>query len=234
VRIPAEARVLVLYASANRDPAAWTDAGEPVLDRPNAASHLAFGRGVHACIGAALARAEGRIALEHLLRRLDAFELAADPAEIEYLASAVNHGPARLPLRLTWAQAAGVIDRDPDGIHAKGRFRSITQAGTHQSIEARQRWEGGVYENRYVKEDGRWRIQRLDFRQVWHCTYEHGWAYMGMDYPDYITERHPADPYGPDESWHMFPDTRLIDFHYPHPITGEWVTSDLGGPPPSS
>jgi cytochrome P450 len=103
VRVPEGSRVLVLYASANRDPKAWPDVDEVVLDRTNAAGHLAFGRGVHACLGAALARAEGRIAVERLLRRIDRFELIHDPDEIEYLPSAVNHGPARLPLRLTWA-----------------------------------------------------------------------------------------------------------------------------------
>lgn len=145
-----------------------------------------------------------------------------------------RNGPAYGRL-LDHPQLQGIVTVAPDRRSAHGRFRSIMQAGTHQAIEARQRWEGGIYENEYVREDGVWKIRLLDFRQVWHCTYEHGWAYMPMDYPDYLTTCYPDDPHGPDEldeSWHMFPDLQLIPFHYPHPVTDEWVTSDLGAAPP--
>lgn len=144
-----------------------------------------------------------------------------------------RNGPAYGRL-LDHPQMQGVITVAPDRRTARARFRAIMQAGTHQSIEARQRWEGVIYENEYVKEGGRWLFKLLNLRQIWHCTYEHGWAYVGLDYPDYITETYPDDPNGPDEiddSWHMYPDLRLFDYHYPHPITGQWVTSDLGGPP---
>lgn len=144
-----------------------------------------------------------------------------------------RNGPAYGRL-LDHPQMQGVVTVAPDRRTAMGRFRTIMQAGTHQVLGAGQRWEGGLYENRYVREDGVWKIKLLDFRQVWHCTYEQGWAYVPMDYPAYLTTCYPEDPYGPDElddSWHMFPETRLVDFHYRHPVTGELVVSDLGGPP---
>lgn len=66
--------VLPLIASANRDERVFERAGEFILDRdPN--PHLAFGLGIHSCLGATLARMEGRIAVASMLRHLDGITL---------------------------------------------------------------------------------------------------------------------------------------------------------------
>jgi cytochrome P450 len=66
--------VLPLIASANRDERVFDNASEFVLDRdPN--PHLAFGLGIHSCLGATLARMEGRIAVASMLRHLDRIRL---------------------------------------------------------------------------------------------------------------------------------------------------------------
>jgi cytochrome P450 len=71
--------VLIGLAAANRDPARWgPDAGTLDLARSGAAQHLAFGSGIHHCLGAALARLEGRIALGTLVRRFPHLALATD------------------------------------------------------------------------------------------------------------------------------------------------------------
>jgi cytochrome P450 len=71
--------VLTCLASANRDAAKWgDDAQELDLARAGAAQHLAFGSGIHHCLGAALARLEGRLALGTLIRRFPALALATD------------------------------------------------------------------------------------------------------------------------------------------------------------
>jgi cytochrome P450 len=73
VAIPAGSRLLLMWAAANLDdgfvdrPAAFD------LDRPIARSHFAFGRGMHFCIGAPLARLEAKLAIEHLLRSTSSF-----------------------------------------------------------------------------------------------------------------------------------------------------------------
>ncbi|HEV7631851.1 MAG TPA: cytochrome P450 [Steroidobacteraceae bacterium] len=67
-RIPEGDPVALVYASANRDEAVFGDAESFRLDRPNMKDSVAFGRGPHMCIGAALARLELRVALEELLR----------------------------------------------------------------------------------------------------------------------------------------------------------------------
>lgn len=69
VTLPEEASLLLIYGSGNRDEAVFPQAEEFHLQRaPN--HHLAFGHGVHFCVGAALARLEGRIAFEVLCQRL--------------------------------------------------------------------------------------------------------------------------------------------------------------------
>jgi cytochrome P450 len=80
----------------------WPESAEVRLDRPGLAAHVAFGKGAHACIGASLARLEGRVVVEVLLDRLASFELTVPVAELPYGPSFVNHGPSRLPARLTF------------------------------------------------------------------------------------------------------------------------------------
>jgi cytochrome P450 len=79
VAIPAGARLLVGFAAANADPAAFSAPLEFRLDRSGDEPHLAFGRGKHFCLGAPLARLEAQIALEHLFDRFPRLEL--DPSD---------------------------------------------------------------------------------------------------------------------------------------------------------
>jgi cytochrome P450 len=99
--IPADRFVLLMIGSANRDPAYFPDAHRfDVTRSPN--PHIAFGHGIHSCLGAALARAEARVALPQLLSRLRRFAPASTepwaPREALHV-----HGPAALPLRVEWA-----------------------------------------------------------------------------------------------------------------------------------
>ena len=72
--------LFVGLASANRDPRRWgPTADQVVVDRPDAAAHLQFGGGAHACIGAHLARLQAELFLRALLGRLDDLELAGEP-----------------------------------------------------------------------------------------------------------------------------------------------------------
>jgi cytochrome P450 family 109 len=74
VTIPKDARILPLLASANRDESQFPRAEEFIVDRePN--RHVAFGMGIHTCLGAPLARLEGAIVLETLLPRIAGVEL---------------------------------------------------------------------------------------------------------------------------------------------------------------
>jgi cytochrome P450 len=81
VTIPAGAKVQLLYAAANRDEDVWADTETFRLDRSDRdlRRHMAFGRGVHLCIGAPLARMEAAVMLSQLLDRFATVELAGDP-----------------------------------------------------------------------------------------------------------------------------------------------------------
>ena len=77
-RISPGQRVLCLLGAANRDPGPFPDPDRLDVGR-SASNHLAFGRGVHYCLGAPLARLEGRVAFEALLPRLGGLRLAEEP-----------------------------------------------------------------------------------------------------------------------------------------------------------
>jgi cytochrome P450 len=95
--IPAGNLVLPMIGAANRDPQQFRDPGRfDIAREPN--QHIAFGHGIHFCLGAPLARLEARIALADLLQRVKRFELAsAEPWEPRKALHV--HGPARLPIR---------------------------------------------------------------------------------------------------------------------------------------
>ncbi len=90
-------RLMLVWGAANRDPSQFDRPGELDLARPNAKSHVAFGYGIHHCIGAPLARLEARISLSALLDREREFSLVDDA--VDYLPSLFIRTPARLPIR---------------------------------------------------------------------------------------------------------------------------------------
>jgi cytochrome P450 len=75
VKIPKGAHIRMVYASANRDEARFHEPDRFDVRRPDVKKHLAFGQGLHFCVGAPLARLEARIALEGLLQRLPSLRL---------------------------------------------------------------------------------------------------------------------------------------------------------------
>ena len=98
--IPAYAQVIISLAAANRDPARYRDA-ETFDVRRSDGGHLAFGHGIHHCLGAPLARMEAEVALGALLARFPGLSLAIAPQALRWRPVSLMNGLESLPVRLT-------------------------------------------------------------------------------------------------------------------------------------
>ncbi|MBN9107715.1 MAG: cytochrome P450 [Pseudonocardia sp.] len=97
--IPGGSVVMLGLGAANRDPARFPDADRLDVTR-DASGHVAFGHGLHFCLGAQLARIEGDVALRALLDRYPSLTLAADPDDLVYRHSTLIRGLRELPVTL--------------------------------------------------------------------------------------------------------------------------------------
>jgi hypothetical protein len=97
-RMAAGDKVLLLLGSANRDERVWDRPAEFDIDRTWPAHHVAFGHGIHVCLGAALARLEMRVSLEEFLARFPAYEIDEDA--LERVHSGNVRGYSKMPIRI--------------------------------------------------------------------------------------------------------------------------------------
>ncbi len=102
VTIPAGSRVLLLWGAANRDPRQFEDPDEFRVER-NPTGHVAFGSGIHLCLGAHLARLEGHTVLREIVDNVDAIEILGQP---HWRTNPTLRGLERLNVRLTRRQSA--------------------------------------------------------------------------------------------------------------------------------
>jgi cytochrome P450 family 142 subfamily A polypeptide 1 len=95
--VTAGSQLVLMYSSANRDPAHFADPEAlDVTRQPN--HHLSFGFGTHFCLGAALARLEIRVFLEELVRRVR--RISVDPGAVEEMPNAFVYGLRSVPVEL--------------------------------------------------------------------------------------------------------------------------------------
>jgi len=94
--VPANQRVGLMFAAANRDPRAWENPDQYDMGR-DLKKQVGWGYGVHACVGRVLAQMEAHVLLGELARRVARIEIAAEPTP---WMTTVGHGPAKLPIRL--------------------------------------------------------------------------------------------------------------------------------------
>jgi cytochrome P450 len=100
VRIPRGDMVLLAIAAADRDPHRFPDPARLDVGAPDP-GHLAFGHGIHYCLGAPLARLEGQVAFAALLARLPDLALAAREDELRWTGGGVLRGLRELPVTFT-------------------------------------------------------------------------------------------------------------------------------------
>jgi len=143
-----------------------------------------------------------------------------------------NHNGPRYGWLLDHPQLQMIIDVADDRKSAAARGRSMMQAGLHETAKGQQRqwFEGGIYENRYVREDGVWKMHRLGYFPFWHASFDEGWAKTPIDFIPMPKKCFPEDPLGPDELIdpppRLWPATDIVPFHYVHPVTGRPIEID--------
>jgi SnoaL-like domain len=128
-------------------------------------------------------------------------------------------------------QLQDIVDVAPDRNTARARFRCLMQAGSHETKKdapahlPSQWWEGGIYENDYVRDNGVWKIKVCNYNVVYHGIFDKGWAHTPVQFVQFFTETFPKNPVGPDAlvepkpvTW---PETSVVPFHYEHPVTGK-------------
>jgi hypothetical protein len=123
-------------------------------------------------------------------------------------------------------QMQDVITVAEDRQTAKGRFRGVLLGGSHDIREFKpagvpqQFMESGMYENDYVRENGVWKIKRLDYRLQWQADYETGWAHTDSHLHQ-AQKLFPEDPLGPDELLDVkrptWPYRQDFQVHWVHP-----------------
>jgi hypothetical protein len=124
-------------------------------------------------------------------------------------------------------QMQDIITVAPDGLTARGRFRCLLAGGTHSSRDYQpeglpgQFYEAGVYENEYVRENGVWKIARLDYMVQWQADYQEGW-HNTISHLQPQVAIFPENPTGPDEllpeQRQTWPHRSAIPQHYAHPV----------------
>lgn len=91
-----------------------------------------------------------------------------------------------------------------------------------------QFWEAGICENEYIKYNGVWKIKVFDYCIVNQAADELGWARSSREslMVSAYRQTDPQDPRGPDEllpSPPRWPQSFLVPFHYPRPVSGNWL-----------
>jgi cytochrome P450 len=99
--LPKGAHLLVVFESGNDDETVFPCPRDFDPDRSNLGKHVAFGGGIHRCIGAALARGEIKVTAREFAKRIGSFELAVPPESLEYLPTVATHSIKQLPMRVT-------------------------------------------------------------------------------------------------------------------------------------
>jgi len=116
----------------------------------------------------------------------------------------------------------GIVDVDPDGMHARGRWRALQWVMTYGKSGI---FAEGPYENTYVKENGVWKIQSMHYFDSYHVTEASGFTKDAVS-PSGQTAAFPPDEQ-PSIVYDNYPGVFVPPFHYPNPGSGRpWTAAD--------
>jgi hypothetical protein len=113
---------------------------------------------------------------------------------------------------------AGIINLEPDGKTAKGRWYGFFLGAQRKHGVLRDMIACGIWENQFVKEDGVWKILKIFWNDIISSPLEEGWvktpALLNPKHKDYHAP-------GPDTHFHMYPSGYIFPYHYKNPVTGK-------------
>jgi hypothetical protein len=117
-------------------------------------------------------------------------------------------------------QLQGVVNLDPGGKTAHGRWQllGILALQTPQN-ENRALWSGGIYENEYVKEDGKWKFKKLILHPYFVTTFEDGWA--KLPYINFYSKEGQPEPDIPATQDKTYPTGYVLPLHFKNPVSGK-------------
>ena len=114
---------------------------------------------------------------------------------------------------------AGIVDVDPGGKTAKGRwygFGMITVPPPEGKAQANLGC--GIWENEYVKEDGKWKFKKINYNVVFNTPFKDGWVKT----PYIQRPKGENEPqHGPDSIFAPYPSDYIFPYHYKNPVTGK-------------
>ena len=114
-----------------------------------------------------------------------------------------------------------IIHIAPDGKSAKVRCRAFVQVGM---LNKSATWGEGVYENEFVKEDGKWKISKLHFYPTFYNDYYQGWDKPGIPLFKPFEKLPPDLP--PTEVYESYPGVYIPPYHYDNPVSGRKYHSE--------
>lgn len=113
-------------------------------------------------------------------------------------------------------QIGGVVTVNPDGKTAEGRWQTWLCEAKPYGAFPRQEWLHGYYENKYIKEDGKWRFLKLHWNNTFCSPFEDGWLKTPlMGWMPF------AEADAPPTAFHPYPSGYHVPYHYKHPVTGD-------------
>ena len=113
---------------------------------------------------------------------------------------------------------SGIVDVDPDGKNAKGRWYGYFLGALRRGGQLRALIGCGIWENEYVKEGGIWKIKKLFFNDIISSPLDEGWVKT----PYLANPPHQEKPpTGPGTTFLHYPSGYIFPYHYKNPVTGK-------------
>jgi hypothetical protein len=115
----------------------------------------------------------------------------------------------------------GIIDVEPDGKTAKGRWYGFGLYGLPFEDKMQALIGTGIWENEFAKEDGVWKIKVLRYRGTFNSRYEKGWVKESSWVNRPINKDKPPEPLPANSIQYGYPSGNVFPYHYKNPVSGK-------------